>query len=125
MARVHAQRGKSFEQKLTLKLAPGYHVNSDAPGDPYLIPLRLTWNKGPIEAGAIRYPAAERRKFPFSDQPVAIFSGSFDVVTTFQTPANAPDMGLVSGKLRYQACNDRECLQPKTVNVQFSVDVRH
>lgn len=108
---------------MTLKLAPGYHVNSDSPGDPYLIPLKLSWNKGPVEAGAVRYPAPERRKLPFSDQPVAIFSGTFDIVTSFHVAPGAGDMGLVSGKLRYQACNDKECLQPKTLNVQFSVDI--
>ncbi len=84
--------------------------------------MRLTWDKGPLAPGAIRYPAPERRKFAFSDKPVAIFSGAFDIVASFQIPASAPDMGVVSGKLRYQACNDRECLQPKVAIVRFSFD---
>ncbi len=123
VAKVHAQRGKPFDQALALELRAGYHVNSNAPDDEFLIPLRLTWNSGPLEAKEIRYPKPERAKFSFSEKPVAIFSGKFEIVTRFVTSPNAADMGIVTGKLRYQACNDRECLQPKTVDVRFSVEV--
>jgi len=30
----------------------------------------------------------------------------------------------MNGKLRYQACNDKECLPPKTIDVQFAVDIQ-
>ena len=122
-ANIHAQRGKPFDQKLVLELRPGYHVNSNAPEDEFLIPLRLTWNKGPITATEIRYPAPERARFSFSEKPVSIFSGKFEIVTRFAVPPDAADMGVVTGKLRYQACNDRECLQPKTADVRFSVEI--
>jgi hypothetical protein len=31
--------------------------------------------------------------------------------------------GTVGGKLRYQACNDRMCLPPKTLDVDLPVDI--
>jgi len=37
-------------------LQPGFHVNSNMPGDDYLIPIKLTWNKDPLEAGQVTYP---------------------------------------------------------------------
>jgi hypothetical protein len=39
-------------------------------------------------------------------------------------PASVPP-GLVNvaGKLRYQACNDRMCLPPKTIDVTVPVSV--
>jgi hypothetical protein len=30
---------------------------------------------------------------------------------------------VIPGKLRYQACNDRMCLQPKTIDVSLPVDI--
>ncbi len=122
VARFHARRGQTVDVKLSAKVAPGYHVNSDAPDDPYLIPLRLTWDKPVLEPAATRFPAPQRVKVAFSDKPVAIFSGAFDIVVTFRAPANVADMGVMSGKLRYQACNDRECLQPKVVPIRLSFD---
>ena len=123
VAKIQASRGIPFYQTLALELRSGYHVNSNAPEDEFLIPLRLTWNKGPLEATEIRYPKPERAKFSFSEKPVSIFSGKFEIVTRFVTSPNAADMGVVTGKLRYQACNDRECLQPKTADVRFSVEI--
>ncbi len=122
VARLHVRRGQAVDVKLSVKVAPGYHVNSNAPDDPFLIPLRLSWDKPVLEPRATRYPAPERVKLAFSDKPVAIFTGAFDIVVTLQAPANVPDMGVVNGKLRYQACNDRECLQPKVVPIRLSFD---
>ncbi len=39
---VTAKAGGTAEAALSLKLDPAYHVNSNTPSDPYLIPLRLT-----------------------------------------------------------------------------------
>jgi hypothetical protein len=30
----------------------------------------------------------------------------------------------MSGKLRYQACNNRECLPPRTVDVGVTLDIQ-
>lgn len=56
--------------------------------------------------------------------PVSVFSGNFDIATKFKAPATAPvGPAIVSGKLRYQACNDTMCLPPKTIDISLTVDV--
>jgi hypothetical protein len=120
VGRLQVRRGQTVDVKLSVKVAPGYHVNSNAPEDPFLIPLRLSWDKPVLEPVAVQFPAPQHVKLGFSDKPVAIFSGAFDIVVTFRVPAKAADMGVMSGKLRYQACNDRECLPPKVVPIRFS-----
>ena len=125
MERLHIKRGATAEQKLHAELRAGFHVNSNTPADEYLIPLRLTWAKEPLAAEQVVYPKPQLEKYEFSTQPVSVFSGSFDIVTRFRAPANAPNApAIMSGKLRYQACNNKECLHPKTVDVMFSVDVQ-
>lgn len=123
--RVHVRRGEETSQKLTLDLKPGFHVNSNAPADEYLIPLRLTWAKTPLDAGQIVWPKPEFEHLAFSEKPVSIFSGKFEIVTHFKAPPSAtPGFAMMTGKLRYQACNDKECLPPKTIDVQFAVDIQ-
>src|SRR5579872_840637 len=121
---VAAKAGTTVEVKLPLQLREGYHVNSDKPPDPYLIPLRLTWDSGPIAVAEVVYPKPEPHKVDFFAGPLPVFSGHFELLTRFKVPASLPP-GLVNiaGKLRYQACNDRMCLPPKTIDVTLPVSV--
>ncbi|MGD0617610.1 MAG: protein-disulfide reductase DsbD domain-containing protein [Bryobacteraceae bacterium] len=118
-------RGETARATLTLYVRTGFHVNSNKPNDDYLIPLRLTWDKGPVEAGAVEYPEPQLEKSGFSDKPLSVYSGTFRVITPFHASADAaPGPSAITGKLRYQACNDRECLQPRTMEVRVPLDIR-
>jgi thiol:disulfide interchange protein DsbD len=122
--RVVAKAGTTVQAKLVVQLRQGYHCNSNTPSDDYLIPLKLTWTAAPLEAGEVVYPKPQMEKYTFSDKPLSVYSGDFDIVTKFKVPANAPPgMAALPGKLRYQACNDRMCLPPKTVDVTLPVEV--
>jgi hypothetical protein len=55
---------------------------------------------------------------------LSVFSGDFEIRTRFKVAANAPvGPAVMTGKLRYQACNDRMCLAPKTLDVSLPVEV--
>ena len=118
--KVIVKRGSTVEVKLTFALQQGYHANSNSPSEDYLIPLRLTWEKGVLESGEIVYPKAQLEKYEFSPKPLSVFTGAFDIVTKFKAPTAAPDgPNLMTGKLRYQACNNNSCLPPKTLEVKL------
>ena len=113
-----------MEAKVSLQLRQGYHVNSNTPSDEYLIPLKLTWTPGALEAAGITYPKPLMEKYSFSQKPLSVFSGNFDLTTKFKVPATASvGQTSVSGKLRYQACNDNMCLPPKNLDVVLQVDI--
>ena len=119
------QRGSTAELKLEAQLQPGFHVNSNTPADEYLIPLKLTWAKEPLEAEQIIYPKPELEKYAFSQNPVSVFSGTFEIVTRFKAPLSAsPGIGIIGGKLRYQACNNKECLPPRTIDIHATVMIQ-
>jgi hypothetical protein len=119
------KRGGTAEVKLKAQLQPGYHANSNAPADEFLIPMKLTWANGPLQTEQITYPKPQFEKFAFSANPVSIFSGNFEIATRFKAPANAtPGLAMMTGKLRFQACNDRECLPPRTIDVRFTLDLQ-
>jgi DsbC/DsbD-like thiol-disulfide interchange protein len=121
---VAAKAGTTVEVKLPLQLREGYHVNSNMPPDPYLIPLRLTWDSGQITVAEVVYPKPETHKVDFFAGLLPVFSGRFELLTRFKVPASVqPGLVNVAGKLRYQACNDRMCLPPKTIELTLPVSV--
>lgn len=106
-------------QTLKLQLKPGYHVNSNTPNEEFLIPIRLTWDQTAAETVVVQYPKPALEKTEFSDKPLSVFSGDFEIVSKFKrSPKASPGPGFLNGKLRYQACNDKMCLPPKTLDVK-------
>ena len=113
-------RSGEATQNLKLQLQPGYHINSNSPNEEYLIPLRLTCDSTAVEAASIHYPQPVVEKSEFSDKPLSVFNGNFEILTKFRRAAKAsPGPTFLNGKLRYQACNDKMCLPPKTLEVKI------
>jgi hypothetical protein len=123
--RLTIKRGATGEVRLKAELQPGFHVNSNAPADEFLIPLKLTWAKEPLDVEQIIFPKPQSEKYDFSPNPVSVFSGTFEIVTRFKAPPSAqPGMAILTGKLRYQACNSKECLAPRTLDVRVTADLQ-
>ena len=119
-----AKAGSTLKAGIPIEVDEGYHVNSNTPADQFLIPLRLTWNPGPLESAGVAFPRPQLEKHSFSQKPVSVFTGSFEIVARFRVPASAaPGPVIVAGKLHYQACNDTTCLTPKTIDVTLPVEV--
>lgn len=110
--------------KLHVKLNPGYHVNSTRPADEYLIPLKLTWAAEPFTVKAIAFPEPSLERYAFSEKPLSVYTGGFDIVTKFHAPAQAPKgEKVITGKLRYQACSNTACYPPRTAEVKITVNL--
>ncbi len=123
--KLRAKRNETVTAKVRFQLTPGYHCNSNTPSDDYLIPLKLTWKAEPLESPEVTYPKPQMEKYEFSEKPLSVYSGEFDVTTKFKVPAGAPPgPAILTGKLRYQACNDRMCLPPKTIDVPLTVEIQ-
>ncbi len=118
-------RNGALTAKIAVQVRNGYHVNSNTPNDEYLIPLILTWESSLVEPRETVYPKPEMQTFSFSNKPVSVYAGGFEIVTRFAVPSKAPlGLAVVAGKLRYQACNDTMCLPPRTLDVRLPVEIR-
>jgi thioredoxin:protein disulfide reductase len=123
--KVAAKRNGDVTAKIDVSIAAGYHVNSNAPHEAYLIPLRLTWTPAPLTVETVTFPKARDEKYSFSDEPLSVFTGNFEIATKFKVPADALSGPVIlAGKLRYQACNNTMCFPPKTVEVKLPVEVQ-
>ena len=124
--KLTGKRSAAIQVKIPLTVQKGFHVNSNKPREEYLIPLKLTWTAtGALQAGTIDYPAPSIEKYEFAEMPLSVYSGSFDLVAHFKVATNASaGPGAATGKLRYQACNDRACFAPKTVDVTLVYQIQ-
>lgn len=124
--KVVGKRNDAVHSKIPVSILEGFHVNSNAPTDEYLIPLKLTWSSlGALEGGEVAYPKPTLEKYEFSEKPLSVFTGKFELTVNFKVAAHAPaGPGAVAGKLRYQACNSKACFQPKTVDVTVSYQIQ-
>ena len=125
--KVAGKRGASVQSKIPVTVKSGYHVNSNPASEEGLIPLTLTWTAtGALEAGKVEYPKGTLEKYEFSEgKPISVYTGSFDVVANFKVKGDAPaGPGVVAGKLKYQACSNKACYPPKTIDVTVSYSVQ-
>lgn len=119
---ITVKRGATVTQTLKVTILPGFHVNSDQPKQDYLIPLKLTWTGGPLEAGSISYPKPE--EVQVGSDLLRVFTGEINIQTEFKAPANAPTgSGTIAGKLRYQACNSQMCFRPASAEISVPVTI--
>jgi hypothetical protein len=124
--KVTGKRSEAVQAKIPITVEAGYHVNSNKPAEEYLIPLRLTWTStAALEGGEVVFPKPSMEKYEFSEKPLSVFTGNFNLVVNFKIAAGAPaGPGAAVGKLRYQACNDKACFPPKTIEISIPYQVQ-
>lgn len=123
---VTAPRAAQTVVSLNFRVMPGFHINSNAPKDEFLIPTALKMDlPTDIVLGKIEYPAGSDVSFPFSpDQKLNVYSGDFAInVTVHPLASVVPGKYVMHGVLRYQACDNAQCFPPKTLPVNFDVKV--
>ena len=122
--KVAGKRNDAVQTKIPVSILEGYHVNSNTPSDEYLIPLKVTWTSlGALEGGQVTYPKAE--KITVGDQSLSVFTGKFDLAVSFKVSANAPaGPGIATGNLKFQACNNRMCFPPKSIEINVPYQVQ-
>ena len=123
---VAAQQGKQTKVTLNFRVAPGFHINSNAPKDEFLIPTALKMDlPTDIVLGKIEYPQGQDVSFPFSpDTKLNVYSGDFTInLMVHPLTSVVPGKYAMHGMLRYQACDNAQCFPPKTLPIAFDVKV--
>ncbi len=107
------QPGGSAVLTVLLTIQPGWHVNSNAPLDPYLIPTRLRLDlPAGWTAAEPTYPPSRQVKLSFSEDKLAVFEGRVAISVTVAAGAGAAPAAQLRGIVEAQACNNQLCLAP-------------
>jgi len=119
-AQVSVTAGKQSTVGLHFRIAPGLHINSHTPRDEFLIPTTFTIPDGSgVRLDSAIYPAGVVMALQADPATkLSVYTGEFTIQARIvATPGNH----AVEGKLRYQACDQSQCLPPKTITVAIDV----
>lgn len=120
-----ARAGTRTTLKVSVTVKPGYHVQANPVLNPALIPVQLTVAGTPaVEAGKPVYPQARRLRLLGSDEDLVVYDGTFVIEQPVSVrKGSAPGEVVLRGSLRYQACDDRHCLLPRTLPVELRLRI--
>jgi cytochrome c biogenesis protein CcdA len=116
--------GTNVRLALKVKLPNGFHVQSNKPRDPLLIPTELTVEPpAGTTLAEVVFPTPVDLKQAGADQPLAVFEQDFAVGLRLAIAPTASGELVVPARLRYQACNDTTCYAPTNVTTQWTLRV--
>lgn len=124
---VEMERGNTSEALIKLSITSGYHINANPASYPYLIQTELIVPSanGVAITGQVIYPQAQTRKFAFDPNPLAVYEGDVTIRAPLSANADANTGAFsLSGKLRAQACDDKQCYPPRTIDVSIPVTIK-
>ena len=127
IAPVNVGKGKPVRAQIKFHVQDGYHINSNQPGSELLIPTIIKLDSPTqVSIGKIEYPTGHDFALPIAPtEKLNVYSG--DVLLTMLVSAgkkSAAGSYSVKGELKYQACNDNSCFPPKTLPVEFTVNIQ-
>jgi hypothetical protein len=111
---------KTTAVELHFRIAPGLHINSHTPKEKFLIPTTLSVPDGAgVRLDSASYPDGKEYIQPADPATkLNVFTGEFAITAKLTA---TPGDHLVEAKLRYQACDETQCLPPKTITVPIDV----
>lgn len=117
---VSLPAGKASTVTMHFRVVQGLHINSHTPGDEFLIPTVFSIPEGAgVRLEGASYPPGKFMTLPADPKTrLNVYTGDFTIETRLVAAAGNH---LVRGKLRYQACDQTQCLPPKTINVAIDV----
>jgi len=117
--------GETVRAAVVIDVQEGWHVNARHPTYDFLIGTTLDWNSlQDVTVGETQYPSAKSLQMDFVEDPIDVYDGQTVLYADVQPSAQATagERRLI-GRLRVQACNDRTCLRPSTVQATLPVTV--
>jgi thioredoxin:protein disulfide reductase len=109
--------GASAKAEVRLVIKPGWHINSSKPSLEYLIPTRLVAaGEGGAFLARVEYPEGHLVKLAFAEENLSVYEGEVTLRPHVGAPRAAAEGTIpVVTRLTYQACSDKACLPPETV----------
>jgi Peroxiredoxin len=112
--------GERIRLILDIELKPKMHVY--APGVEGYRPIEWILTESPNwKQHPIVYPPTRMLNLPAIQEIVPVYEGKFTLQREITFGQAEPGDMIVSGTLRYQACDDRVCYIPQAVPVQWKI----
>ena len=109
--------GRTAEVAVVLDVAEGWHVNTDRPAAKHAVPTTVTvkTERGTV-VGRFAFPTLPPLREGGPRRPVERLVGQVVLRAPVRVPATAAGgKESLEVSVKYQACNDSQCLRPKTL----------
>jgi hypothetical protein len=105
---------------LHFRIADGFHINSHAPTEKWLIPARLAVVEADgLTVTAVDFPpGADYALKVAPQQKLSVYTGEFVLHAHLKAQ---PGEHILTAGLHYQACDANSCLPPHTIPVSVKV----
>lgn len=125
IGKTQIKAGGAGEAVIKLKIQPPFHVNANPPSEENLIPTSIEFeSKNGLTFEKSVYPAGKEKKFQFSEKMLSVYEGEIEIKLPVKTDAKvAKGEQSVTGKLRFQPCDDEVCYRPQTVDVVLPIEI--
>lgn len=110
--------------ELRFHIAPGLHINSHVPQDETLIPTTFTVDPTPsLHVRHAEWPAGTPFRLEVgAGETLSTYGGDFAV--RLQIDPSAKGDAALTGKLRYQACDNASCFPARDLPVHLTIHAR-
>ena len=123
-ATLEIKPGGSARTAIAVRLPEGFHMNSDKPRDPNLIPITVSMEAVSGVAAVAAFPEAIDLKQEGSAEPLRVFEREFAIGLQINATADAATGPYTLPlRVRYQACDEKQCYLPITAPLALSLSV--
>lgn len=125
VSRTSVLSGDILKIAVQASLVKPWHIHAEKVNDEFLVPTSLTVEtQEGLEVLETVYPKPRSGKFDYSETAIDVFEGEFWVGALLKfAPGSPPGLRKLKAKFRYQACDERGCLAPKTIELPAEVEV--
>ena len=122
--RAPAVAGGDLRLAAEISVEPGWHVNTDDPGDEFSWPTTVEFELpdgwlNPV----VSFPAGEALEFEFSESPIMVWDETAVIIANLAVPETAAGDLRLRVSVTAQACNNTQCLPPETVRTGVDITV--
>jgi len=116
-------RGEKCPFALELTVKDGWHINANPSNPDYTIPTVVTVkSKQKVKLKQVKYPRHSLHTMEGEDDPYHVYDGRVMIYLLLVPDANeSASKAEVEFHIRFQACNDEECIKPATVAIGGSM----
>lgn len=124
-AALDVKPGGSARAAINVRLPEGFHMNSDKPREENLIPITVSMEAVPAVAGATAaFPESTDLKQEGAAVPLRVFEREFAIGLEVNVAADAAaGAHRLPLRVRYQACDEKQCYLPITAALELSLSV--
>jgi uncharacterized protein YyaL (SSP411 family) len=120
--------GGEFDAVVAVNIEPGWHLYANPPGATEVKPTTLGLDPPSTSSATlvvVKYPAGEAKALASTGpEKVALYEGKVEITARIRIaePAKPGPLRLTL-KLSYQACNDKLCLAPASLEIPLDLNV--